>query len=66
MLNSSSETNSFLIRIPKSYNWRPKEDITAYELALCLPVLVGKSWYDAEYFIETLPENVRRHFEQAV
>jgi len=66
MLNSSSETNSVSIRIPKSYNWKPKEDITAYELALCLPVLTGKNWYDVEYLIEALPENARRHFEQVV
>ena len=64
VLNSSS-SNLNTIRVPKSYKWSPKEDITAYELSLCIPVIVGRNIYsyDAEYFIEALPENARRHFE---
>lgn len=65
MLDSSSEINSVRIRIPKSHIWKPKEDITTYELALCLPVLTGRNWYNLEYFIEALPESARCHFEQS-
>ncbi len=28
------------IRIPKEYRWNPQEDITVYELALCLPLIL--------------------------
>ena len=43
----------------KRYNFLPKEDITAYELALCWPVLLN-GFYEA--LIEALPEEARRHF----
>jgi hypothetical protein len=46
------------------YKWNPKEDITAYELALCVPVLMSASNYGIQYFIEALPDNARRHFEK--
>lgn len=45
---------------PKGYGWIPQKDITAYELALCIPVLntsdVGKAF-------EMLPPEVKRHFK---
>jgi hypothetical protein len=48
---------------PKQYRWAPKEDITAHELALCMPVLMSIGNYGIEYFIDALPDNARRHFE---
>jgi len=56
--------NSTSIHLPKQYNWKPKEDITAYELALCLPVFWGVASSSYEDFINSLPENARRHFEE--
>lgn len=49
------------------YDWRPKEDITAYELARCVPILtamqtmggVYNNWKD---IIGQLPESCQRHF----
>ncbi len=38
--------------------WQPKPDITTYELALCLPVLLS----DYFYKVEGLPDEARRHF----
>ena len=51
---------------PKSYMWKPKEDITAYELALCAPMLInGQGWNgDIEPFLLALPESASRHFEE--
>jgi hypothetical protein len=43
------------------YEWEPKEDITAYELALCLPCLIPLNGAD---IVKTLPENARRHFKE--
>lgn len=34
---SGEVINSFKILIPLQMNWQPKEDITTYELAMCLP-----------------------------
>lgn len=50
---------------PKSYSWEPQEDITAYELAQCLPaLLVSIKGLVVQPEIERLPENCRRHFEE--
>jgi hypothetical protein len=50
--------------VGKRYNWKPKEDITAYELALCAPAF---SMPEAiEFFVRDLPECARRHFEEVV
>jgi hypothetical protein len=48
----------------KTYLWKPKEDITPYELALCLPIMLDKRIMDFEELILSLPENVQRHFEE--
>lgn len=61
MLNGLS---SVAIHIPKQYIWKPKEDITAYELALCLPMLMSRGWYDMEAVVKSLPDNAARHFEE--
>ncbi|MFA5714431.1 MAG: hypothetical protein WC998_01655 [Candidatus Paceibacterota bacterium] len=48
----------------KTYNWYPKEDITAYELALCVPFLNLniRDYCDIEARINNLPPQARRHF----
>ena len=55
--------NTFRINTPKNYDWKPKEDITTFELALCLPAFSFTNKYDMEFFILQLPDNARRHFE---
>ena len=50
---------------PKQYEWKPKEDITTYELALCVPIIVyGGYNHGVEYLIIALPENAQRHFQE--
>lgn len=50
---------------PKSYSWEPKENITAYELAQCMPILItamrGSPVEDA---INQLPQSCKRHFRE--
>ena len=48
------------IRRPKSVQWTPQEDITAYELALCLPLLTSAGLFYAEDYI---PKGCERHFK---
>jgi hypothetical protein len=48
--------------------WEPKEDITVYELASALGVLLAVTSgtrKSAEQMIAKLPDNVRRHFRIA-
>lgn len=59
-----SATITHLIQLPKQYNWSPKEDITAYELALAVPILIYARHGDIENLVNGLPENCRRHFEE--
>lgn len=48
---------------PRFYQWSPKEDITAYELALCLPLFSSQLFiHDMEPFINGLPPESRRHW----
>ena len=53
------------IRLPQRVDWTPHPDITVYELAIAVPILLllarGRSYYP-EDGIAALPENVRRHF----
>ena len=43
------------------YSWKPKDDITVYELALCVPVFIAHG--SATRMIQSLPECARRYFE---
>jgi hypothetical protein len=59
-----TDSGSFF-EIPKQYEWKPKEDITIYELALCMPIIVyGAHGVDIEYMIGALPKNAQRYFEE--
>ena len=48
-----------------TYAWTPKIDITAYELALCMPILSSKIDSGSKgHPVDQLPEYARRHFTQ--
>ena len=49
--------------LPKYYQWEPQKDITAYELALCLPGF-SADYYLRENFVESLPDEARRHWKE--
>lgn len=57
----------FSIRIPKQVKWGPQEDITPYELAQAMPVLLMMAsaayLYSAEGSVLALPQCVQRHFK---
>jgi hypothetical protein len=47
------------------YAWTPKEDITAYELALCMPVLSSRIDSGTKgHAVDQLPDNAKRHFSK--
>jgi hypothetical protein len=50
-----------VIHIPQTLIWDPQPDITTYELALCIPILmaIGKQ----HQFYDQLPEEARRHWK---
>jgi len=54
--------NTGTLRVPKRFIWRPKEDITAYELARCAPAF-GVSSLSLGDFVDSLPDEAKRHFE---
>lgn len=46
--------------------WKPKPDITIYELALCMPVVMAlvSLWrVDKENMLAALPPEAKRHFD---
>jgi len=45
----------------KTYQWKPSKDITAYELALCAPAFLSGVY--ASDYVENLPDNAKRHFQ---
>jgi hypothetical protein len=52
-------------RSQKEFVWHPVEDITTYELARCMPLLI----VNADYSIygedlRGLPDNCKRHFRE--
>lgn len=47
----------------RQFLWNPQQDITAYELAMCLKVLLVRPCGVIEAF-KALPENCKRHFEE--
>jgi hypothetical protein len=55
------------LELPDIVYFEPREDITAYELALAVPILFRMmdcdwGWIDPRQMIPSLPEGVRRHF----
>jgi hypothetical protein len=51
---------------PKSWAYKPKTNITAYELALLMPVLMAYQRLNTnvETLVEALPEGAKRHLEE--
>jgi len=52
------------LRPPKQYLWKPRLDITTYELALAIPILFYSINYSIETMLDSVPEGVKRHFEK--
>lgn len=49
----------------KHYRFVPKKNITTYELARAVPLLlIISNGYDCEVMINSLPPEVKRHFEE--
>ena len=48
------------IRRPKRVEWTPQEDITAYELARCLPLVAASN---IQYPEDYIPKGCERHFK---
>lgn len=45
------------------YAWTPQGDITAYELALCMPILSGVIDSGSKgHPVDQLPDGAKRHF----
>jgi len=66
MFDAVGAIASTTFRVPKRYEWQPKEDITTYELALCVSIITrGAYGSDVEDAIIASPENVQRHFQEA-
>ena len=52
------------LRPEKQYLWKPRLDITTYELALAMPILFYSINYSIEIMLDSVPEGVKRHFEK--
>jgi hypothetical protein len=50
----------------RTYTWKPQEDITTYELALCMPLMaVGTTrdgWMQMDWMYDHLPAEAQRHW----
>lgn len=57
--SSSGETSGKRRREQTQYLWKPQEDITAFELAQCMPVLIMD---DFEIY-DRLPDECKRHWK---
>jgi len=51
-------------KLPKQHIYKPKEDITTYELAQIIPVFNPRDLYSTNILINSLPDNCKRHFEE--
>ena len=61
---------SFEPPVYKSFSWKPKDNITAKELADCIPVIIvastsaGSFGLSISRMVAGLPEKSARHFEE--
>ncbi|GAA4108754.1 hypothetical protein ACFFTN_01365 [Aminobacter aganoensis] len=49
-----------------SVTWKPRPDISTYELALCMPIIAAMPAYDGgsiRVMYDRLPAEAQRHFE---
>ena len=51
---------NFKIYQPEPIIWDPKEDITTYELAMCLPLFVSTG--HIHHYYDQLPSEAQRHW----
>lgn len=58
-----SPPNGYFVYRPRYY-WDPKPDITVYELAICLNVLLSLEWENFKTIQTSLPINAMRHFQE--
>lgn len=66
LIMRSDDAEYMTISTPSNIYWKPKKDITTYELAKAMDILLymasgGDTW-SAEGLISEAPENVKRHF----
>lgn len=47
----------------RKFIWSPKPDITTYELALCVTMLIATNAEIAVSVYDSLPENAKRHIK---
>jgi len=50
------------------YTWEPYEDITAYELSLCMPMMFAETHScptGVSQLYDKLPDNCKRHWKEA-
>ena len=60
----AGEPRVFMIRHPKRVEWTPQPDITTYELAQCVPVLIlGSNAHTFAYVEDNIPAGCERHFK---
>lgn len=48
----------------RKFRWSPKPDITTYELALCMKMLIATNAEIAAGVYDSLPENAKRHIRE--
>lgn len=62
-MDGVSTESGLLIRWSRRWLYRPKEDISTYELALLIPILLSSmAGQGSDEEVEDLPEGARRHF----
>lgn len=66
MLITAGGTIAAIISLPKHIDWKPMANITTHQLARLMPVLLAlnlsKDSYANQILVESLPEDLRRHF----
>lgn len=51
------------LKFLRSFHWTPQQDITTYELAKCLTVLLSSDPWSASCAYDHLSDECKRHFE---
>ena len=59
-------STGWTIAVPKQIVWEPKEDITAYELACSMEILMCTDPLFKEHLFKTTTYNVQRHFRVVI
>lgn len=59
----TGKSASFILRAPVQLRWEPKQDITTFELAQCLPILLAGHSVHIYPGDARLEEEFMRHFQ---